>query len=52
LYTITLGIQAFNSEFGTSYATVMMAAVSAIVPLLIVFFILQKHVIQGITLGG
>lgn len=52
LYTIPLGIQAFTSEFGTSYATTMMAAVSAIVPLMIVFFILQKQVIDGITIGG
>lgn len=52
LYTIPLGIQAFTSEYGTSYATTMMAAVSAIVPLMIVFFILQKQVIDGITIGG
>lgn len=52
LYTIPLGIQAFTSEFGTSYATTMMAAVSAIVPLMIVFFVLQKQVIDGITIGG
>lgn len=52
LYTIPLGIQAFTSEYGTSYATTMMAAVSAIVPLMIVFFVLQKQVIDGITIGG
>ncbi|KHF32912.1 hypothetical protein CM49_04904 [Paenibacillus sp. P1XP2] len=30
----------------------MMASLSAIVPLLIVFIILQKQVINGIALGG
>jgi len=52
LYTIPLGIQAFMSEYGTSYATTMMAAVSAILPLMIVFLILQRHVIEGIQVGG
>ncbi|WP_066196078.1 carbohydrate ABC transporter permease [Gracilibacillus timonensis] len=52
LYTITLGMQLLSSEFGTSYATTMMAAVSAILPLIIVFLILQRHVIDGITIGG
>ncbi|WP_413378196.1 carbohydrate ABC transporter permease [Alkalihalobacillus sp. 1P02AB] len=52
LYTVTLGMQSFASEFGTNYAVIMMAAVSAILPLIIVFVILQKHVIDGITMGG
>lgn len=52
LFTVTLGMQAFNAEYGTSYAAAMMAAVSAIIPLVIVFFILQKQVINGITVGG
>ncbi|HLR74454.1 MAG TPA: carbohydrate ABC transporter permease [Virgibacillus sp.] len=52
LYTIPLGIQAFTSEFGTSYAATMMAAVSAILPLMIVFLILQRQVIEGIQVGG
>ncbi len=52
LYPIPLGMQLFRDDFTHNYAVVMMAALSAIVPLLIVFIILQKQVIKGISLGG
>lgn len=52
LFTIPLGLQSFSDEYGTSYAAIMMAAVSTIIPILIVFIILQKQVIKGITVGG
>lgn len=52
LYTIPLGIQSFQGMYSTSYAAIMMSAVSAILPLLLVFIILQKQVIKGITVGG
>lgn len=52
LFTIPLGMQAFQAEFASSYSVMMMAAVSAIIPLLILFILLQKHVINGITVGG
>lgn len=51
-YTVTLGIQSFASQYGTSYAVIMMAALSTILPILIVFVLLQKQVINGITMGG
>lgn len=52
LYPITLGIQMFKDDYADNYAVIMMASLSAIVPLLIIFIILQKQVISGITLGG
>lgn len=52
LYPITLGMQYFKTEYSENYAVMMMAALSAIIPLLIVFIILQRHVISGISLGG
>lgn len=52
LYTVPLGIQSFQGMYSTSYAAIMMAAVSAILPLLLVFIILQKQVIKGIAVGG
>lgn len=52
LYPIPLGIQKFRDEFVGSYSATMMASVSAIIPLLIIFIILQKQVINGISLGG
>lgn len=52
LYTITLAMQRFTSITGEIYSLIMAAAVSAIVPLLIVFVIGQKNVIAGIAMGG
>lgn len=52
LFTIPLAMQKFTSLSGEFYSLIMAAAVSAILPLLIVFLIGQKSVIDGIALGG
>ncbi|MEK8129813.1 carbohydrate ABC transporter permease [Paenibacillus filicis] len=52
LYTIQLAMQKFSTINGEFYSLIMAAAVSAIFPLLIVFIIGQKSVIEGIALGG
>lgn len=52
LYTIQLAMQKFSTINGEFYSLIMAAAVSAILPLLIVFLIGQKQVIEGISLGG
>ncbi|MFI3174315.1 MAG: carbohydrate ABC transporter permease [Bacillota bacterium] len=52
LYTIQLGMKQFATEAGTYYSLIMAAAVSAILPLVIVFIIGQKSVIGGIASGG
>ncbi|WP_170318274.1 carbohydrate ABC transporter permease [Paenibacillus thalictri] len=52
LYTIQLAMQKFSTINGEFYSLIMAAAVSAIFPLLIVFIIGQKSVIEGISLGG
>ncbi|MDU4694736.1 MULTISPECIES: carbohydrate ABC transporter permease [Paenibacillus] len=51
-FPIPLGIQFFKEEFATNISVMMMASLSAIVPLIIVFLFLQKQVIEGIALGG
>ncbi|MEC0238828.1 carbohydrate ABC transporter permease [Paenibacillus dokdonensis] len=52
LYTIPLGMTLFRDDYTTNDAIMMMASLSAIIPLLIVFIVLQKQVINGIALGG
>jgi len=52
LYTIQLAIQKFTTINGEFYSLIMAGTVSGIVPLLIVFIIGQKSVIEGIALGG
>jgi multiple sugar transport system permease protein len=52
LFPIPLGMQYFKEEFASSIAVLMMASLSAIVPLLALFLLLQRQVIKGISLGG
>lgn len=52
LFTIPLAMQKFASLNGEYYSLIMAAAVSAIIPLLVIFIIGQKSVIEGIALGG
>ncbi|WEK55050.1 MAG: carbohydrate ABC transporter permease [Candidatus Cohnella colombiensis] len=52
LATIQLGIQKFATESGAYYSLIMAGTVSAIVPLIVIFVIGQKQVIEGIALGG
>jgi multiple sugar transport system permease protein len=52
LFTLQLGINSFADAYGNYYSLIMAAAVSAILPLLIIFIIGQKHVIEGIAMGG
>lgn len=52
LYPITLGLQLFKDDYADNFAVLMMASMSAVIPLVVVFIILQKQVIKGIALGG
>ncbi|WP_420819437.1 carbohydrate ABC transporter permease [Paenibacillus thalictri] len=52
LYTLQLGIRSFADDNGQFYSLIMAGTVSAIIPLLIIFIIGQRHVIEGISLGG
>ncbi|MVP01012.1 carbohydrate ABC transporter permease [Paenibacillus lutrae] len=52
LFTLQLGIRKFADAYGEFYSLIMAGSVIAIVPLLLVFLIGQKQVIEGISLGG
>jgi multiple sugar transport system permease protein len=52
LFTIQLGVKMFADRYGEFYSLIMAAAVSAILPLFIVFFLGQKYIIEGIAMGS
>ncbi|TVY09467.1 carbohydrate ABC transporter permease [Paenibacillus cremeus] len=52
LVTVQIGIQKFASQSGAYFSLIMAGTVSAIIPLLIIFIVGQKQVIEGIALGG
>lgn len=51
-YTLSLGLAAFSSQYG-SYPGMLMAVTTVItVPIIVLFFLAQRTFIQGITLTG
>lgn len=52
LFTLQLGMTKFSDVNGEFYSLMMAGAVSAILPLLIIFIIGQKHVIEGVASGS
>jgi len=52
-YTLAIGLQFLNSSQGTSKIGMMMAvALVTMLPVLVLFFLLQKYFVQGIKLSG
>ncbi|WP_284645140.1 carbohydrate ABC transporter permease [Paenibacillus silviterrae] len=52
LFTLQLGMQHFQSEYATEYGPLMAAAVCAIIPTIIVYFLAQDHFVEGISAGA
>jgi len=52
LYTLALGIRLFLGSFSAQWQLIMAASTLVILPVLIVFFIGQKYIIQGIATTG
>lgn len=50
--TLPVGIMNFTSEAGASYHLLMAATTIIILPILIIYFVLQKYIISGITKSG
>lgn len=52
LKTLPLGLADFASEYYTYYGPQMAAAVLAIIPVMVVFFMGQKYIVQGVVSSG
>lgn len=50
--TLPVGLQAFTTEAGTQFELLMAASTIVVVPMIIVYFFLQKYIIQGLASGG
>ncbi len=50
--TIPVGVALFSGEAGTAWNLIMAASALAIIPVLIVFFVFQKQIIEGFALTG
>jgi multiple sugar transport system permease protein len=50
--TLPVGIALFSGEAGSSWHLIMASSALAVLPVLAVFIVLQRHIIEGIVLTG
>ncbi len=51
-YTLSIGIQLIRSRIDPKWEVLMSSGVLMVLPVLVIFFLLQKYFIQGIALSG
>ncbi|PPA69146.1 carbohydrate ABC transporter permease [Jeotgalibacillus proteolyticus] len=52
LKTLPLGLTNFSGQFTTNYGAQMAGLTMAIVPILIIYMLLEKHIVKGMTAGA
>lgn len=52
MFTIAVGLQMFHSEHDTEFHLLMAASTALTVPIIVIFYLVQRTFIQGITLTG
>lgn len=52
LYTVSLGLSLFQEQYYTNWTLLMAASVAIMIPTLLVFFLLQRRFIEGVTFTG
>ena len=52
IFTLPVGLQSFAGAHGIQYHLIIAAANLVVLPVLVVFLILQKQIIKGIALSG
>ena len=52
LYTLPLGIASFEGMYTTQYGQLMAVAVCAMLPMLLIFLVLQRQFLRGLVIGG
>jgi multiple sugar transport system permease protein/raffinose/stachyose/melibiose transport system permease protein len=49
---LQIGLSTFQGEFVTQYPLLMAGIIIAIIPILLVYIFLQKHIVKGLTAGA
>lgn len=52
LKTIQIGLASFRSLYKTDYGLIMAGTVSAIIPMVLIYTVAQKYIIEGIAFSG
>lgn len=51
-WTLPIGIASFQGQYETNWGTLMAGAVMITLPVVIIFWLLQKHLVAGMTAGA
>lgn len=51
-YTLTIGLQMFTTQYRTDWALLMAASLLVAIPVIVIYYIVQKRFIEGITFSG
>ncbi len=51
-WTLPVGIASFQGQYATDWATIMAGSVLITLPVVVLFLILQKHLVSGMTAGA
>jgi len=49
---VQVGITTFTKQYGTLWHFIMAASVISIVPTLLLFFVLQRHIVESVKMAG
>jgi len=52
LYTLPLGLQSLSATFQTEWATYSAGAVMVSIPAVVIFLLLNRYLVSGLTVGG
>ena len=52
MFTVTVGLVAFSGQWYTQWNLIAAATVLSIIPMLLIFVLLQKHLVQGLVMSG
>ncbi len=52
LFTIQIGLASFRQQFSADYGAIMAGAVSSIVPVILMYAIGQKNIVEGVAFSG
>lgn len=51
-YTLQIGLRTFKGDFGMEWQKFMAASLIVLMPTIIIFFFMQKYIIEGVAIGG
>ncbi|MHB0875330.1 MAG: carbohydrate ABC transporter permease, partial [Anaerolineae bacterium] len=52
LFTLSIGLQTFRSEFEVHWANIMVASTLMTLPCLLIFFFFQRYFLRGVVMSG